>query len=134
MDIIRKRQRYTNRFYTHSYSWDTPDSGWGFSFDCEPNGRIDESKLHECAILNLRMCERGQDETGRRIFYNGIKSWELSGIDPAQGRCKCGQVVTLDDPLDNFCQCGLCYNMSGQQVIPSNELDDETGEYLHGDW
>ena len=35
---------------------------------------------------------------------------------PAVGECECGRAVTLDDPLDNVCDCGHIYNMSGQEV------------------
>ena len=40
-------------------------------------------------------------------------------MDPATGVCVCGEEVILRDPLDNPCDCGLCYNMSGQEVVPS---------------
>jgi hypothetical protein len=44
---------------------------------------------------------------------------------PAEGQCHCGCIVVLDNPLDNLCECGLCYNMSGQRVTPSWECDDQ---------
>lgn len=40
---------------------------------------------------------------------------------PAILKCDCGTEVFLDDGLDNFCdQCGACYNILGQRVLPSN--------------
>jgi hypothetical protein len=32
-------------------------------------------------------------------------------------RCKCGEEILLEDPMDNDCDtCGRIYNMSGQEV------------------
>jgi hypothetical protein len=44
---------------------------------------------------------------------------------PAEGRCNCGRIVVLEDPLDNFCDCGRCYNSSGQEVTASSQCDDQ---------
>lgn len=49
---------------------------------------------------------------------------------PAVGQCHCGREVLLDDPLDNVCNnCGRCYNMSGQEVTPSWDCDEEGNPY-----
>lgn len=44
---------------------------------------------------------------------------------PAVGECDCGARVVLSDPLDNFCtNCRRVYNMVGQEVVHSTDLDD----------
>jgi hypothetical protein len=48
---------------------------------------------------------------------------------PAEGRCNCGKMVILDDPLDNQCDCGRCYNSGGQEVTPSWECDEQGNPY-----
>lgn len=41
-------------------------------------------------------------------------------IEPTIIKCHCGEEVVLYDPLDNVCEnCGLVYNLSGQQVLAS---------------
>jgi len=53
-----------------------------------------------------------------------INTFRSHWVEPAVGRCSCGREVVLSDPLDNECECGACYNMSGQAVIPSRCCDD----------
>jgi hypothetical protein len=43
-----------------------------------------------------------------------LNRWETP--TPAVGLCACGRRVYLSHPLDNECDCGLIYNMSGQRV------------------
>lgn len=54
---------------------------------------------------------------------------ETGYIVPAIGKCRCGAEVQLSHPLDNECGCGLCYNMSGQTVIPSWKCDAQGEPY-----
>ena len=54
----------------------------------------------------------------------------MGGNSPAIARCTCGAEVELRDPLDNVCDaCDKCYNLSGQEVIPSWECDDQGEPY-----
>jgi hypothetical protein len=46
-----------------------------------------------------------------------INKWDTPS--PAVGKCPCGKLVCLSNPLDNECSCGKCYNMMGSEVIPS---------------
>jgi hypothetical protein len=43
-------------------------------------------------------------------------------------RCDCGQEVWLYSVWSNECDCGLCYNGSGQQLAPRSQWGEETGE------
>ena len=52
------------------------------------------------------------------------KGLVFSYWESAIGRCSCGALVTLDDPMDNFCDCGRCFNWGGQEVIPLAECQD----------
>ena len=53
-----------------------------------------------------------------------------NGADnPALALCTCGRQIVLHDPLDNYCNCGRVYNMSGQSVIPSNQCDAQGEPY-----
>lgn len=48
------------------------------------------------------------------------------GVTPAVARCTCGAEVDLGHPLDNVCDaCGRCFNMSGQEVTPSWQCDEQ---------
>ena len=53
-----------------------------------------------------------------------------NGADnPALARCDCGRELFLCHPLDNYCNCGRVYNMSGQSVIPSRQCDAQGEPY-----
>lgn len=65
-------------------------------------------------------------ELARKQGLNGyVQAYTRHTVKPAEGKCGCGRTVYLSDPMDNVCDCGACYNMSGQQVIPSWELTDD---------
>lgn len=68
--------------------------------------------------MRLEMLTRRERITEDRDGFT--RSW----IEPATGRCACGAVVLLEDPMDNFCECGRCFNMSGQEVIPMADCRD----------
>lgn len=40
----------------------------------------------------------------------------LREVERTVARCVCGAEILLIDPLDNDCECGRIYNMSGQEV------------------
>lgn len=45
-----------------------------------------------------------------------------SNLDPRVKVCDdCGSKIQLTAPLDNDCQCGACYNLSGQRVMSSDD-------------
>ena len=120
--IINERRTIETVSYEQSYFWrDTP--GAGFSFDCDKNGTIDESKMNPAALKNLEFCRTNPKEIG----YNGIREYHHVYRAPAELRCDCGRIVYLHNPLNNDCDCGRCFNMSGQSVINSR-LCDEQGE------
>lgn len=96
------------------------EPGRGYSFQCDEQGVVDTADLTSAAAANYLFClDQG--------YESRIQKFTHSFRKPAVGRCHCGNKVYLSDPLDNECQCGACYNMSGQQVTPSWECD-ETGE------
>ena len=112
MEIIRDRETITRTIYYRGFCYiDEPDAG--FSFPCDEHGNIGE--LNPVAAENLRKCLAGEYEVNDK----GIQGYTNRYTEPAAGKCSCGREVTLPNPLDNTCSCGLCYNGSGQEVTPS---------------
>ena len=108
--------------YTYGLFFCRKGETGGFSFPCDIKGNIFTDKLEPIALESLRDCQdRTQfDPPVVHTYQNRV---------PATGRCGCGRLVSLDNPLDNPCDCGACYNMSGQQVTPSWECNEQ-GEPL----
>ena len=87
------------------------------------------SKLTPIRAIRLKCLGGHSARTGQ----NNMETKEVSMdfrpkiVHPRQGehhpavlQCSCGNHIDLWDPLDNECEaCGLYYNMTGQQVIPS---------------
>ena len=118
MKIIKNSQIKTNVEYCLEYDCTLkPGSGW--SFDCDKNGKV--FKPNE----NLEKIKNGEIEA----VYKGIKKYSWNYFECAVGKCECGHVIDLYDPLDNFCTCGLCYNSSGQLVTPSGDCDEAGHPY-----
>ena len=49
---------------------------------------------------------------------------------PALGQCSCGEEVLLSGFTNTCDQCGKDYNLSGQELAPRSQWDEETGESL----
>ena len=126
--IISRRERRTVVSYTRGFSWDGQDDPhYGFGFDCDENGSIDESKLNPCAIKNLKACLTGEVD-GKKIVDQGVQRYETTHTEPAVGECnRCGEEVVLYG-FTNTCECGADYNMSGQELAPRSQWGEETGE------
>lgn len=45
-------------------------------------------------------------------------------------RCDCSREVWLYDSWCTECDCGLCYNGSGQKLAPRSQWGEETGEHF----
>jgi len=121
MKIISKRERVEITEYVKS--WTHPE-GYGFSFDCDENGVINEADMYPEGIANLRDCEAGKMEgyTGPRLQKNTRRV-----TNHAVGLCSCGRKLTLAS-FTNSCRCGREYNQSGQKLAPRGQWGDDTGE------
>lgn len=95
-----------------------PD-GSGFSFNCDEKGKP-VSRMHPIGKQNYQDCIEGLNGT----TFKGLQSFRRHWLEYAVLECDCGRHVELSDGLDNFCDCGACYNMSGQRVIPSSESEE----------
>jgi hypothetical protein len=114
MEIIRKAERVHVNEYQHSFrSIENQECGYGFP--CDSEGNIDFESMPEAAIENIAYCF-SEDAAGHYV-YRGIDDISYSYWQCAVGKCEvCGAEIHLDDPMDNFCDCGAIYNSSGQKV------------------
>lgn len=123
--IIRPRERKETVSFLRKFEWlNTP--GAGFEFECSEQGVIDTAQLQPAGLANLTMCLADKGATLRDY---GIRRHVHQFIEPALLRCHCGRNVELWDALDNDCECGRCYNLSGQAVIRSTDCDDQGNPY-----
>ena len=123
MKIIQKRERVTVKSY--ALTWEG-EGGRGFSFDCDENGVIDESAMHQAGLENLSLCREGKMDG-----YTGptTTTYTHRYTEHAVGLCSCGEMVTLVG-LVNACECSVEYNNSGQRLAPRSQWGDDTGESI----
>ena len=82
----------------------------GFSFPCSEGGAL--APLETAGQASLDECRAHPDRFEAPVIQRYVNRY----TEPAVGLCSCGSKVYLDDPMDNDCACGRCYNMSGQEV------------------
>ena len=125
MEIIQHRQRHHEAYYMLGFEYnDTPGSG--FSFPCDENGNVDDSKMNPASKENLSKCLSGQIP----VHSTGVEKYEHDWTEPAIGKCnRCDGEVILDG-FTNTCDCGVDYNMSGQELAHRSQWGCETGECL----
>lgn len=116
--IIRPKRRHEEVRYWLAF--ETPD-GLGYRFECDANGNVKTEKLSEVGLSNLERCRNGEYAVATPKLIKDEYYW----TEPAVLQCPCGLLVELEDPLDNVCECGRCYNASGWLVVPSWECDGE---------
>ena len=132
MNIVSKSQTVRVEEYALSFEWrDSP--GAGFSFPCDKQGTLLLDKIHPIAQENLEKClSREYAVTSR-----GVKDYSYTYREPAQGRCDCGKLIELSDPMTNTCEgCGLEYNGGGQLLAPRSQWEepwDDDGLLAWGD-
>lgn len=126
MSIPILNPRRTIEDVSYALCFDRKDEpNCGYSFECDEHGKL--ADLPPAALANLEFCRTSNEVTGGNIRRH-VHSYRA----PAEAQCHCGDIVLLSDPLDNTCSCGRCYNMSGQEVIPSWECDDQGNPYNEG--
>ena len=105
--------------YSRCFVWkDMPTAGFGFP--CDEHGNLEPTD-NPYAKENREGCLSGKFD----VIDKGIEKYVNRYREPAIGKCECGAELTLNDPLDNHCECGRCYNSSGQSVTPSSECDEQ---------
>ena len=121
MKIISPRNRV--EIVSHALFYERRDSpGGGFSFPCDAEGNIIGD---ECGTQEDRVAQASKLEAeGDKWFRPRIQSCYHHDVEPAVGECDdCGKHVALTYGLDNTCECGANYNMSGQRVRHSSACD-----------
>lgn len=102
----------------------------GFGFPCDSNGLV--HSLNPVAKANYDYCLSHSDE----FDAPHVNDFSHDYRNPASGRCPIdGTKVYLDDPqgLENFCDKGHCYNMSGDPVMSHAQWDAAGGPALAGE-
>jgi hypothetical protein len=132
VEIISKGQRITVEEYALCFDWKN-EPGSGFSFPCDKQGKLDLVKIHPIGQENLTKCLNGEYEVTSR----GVRDYSYAYREPARGRCSCGRVVVLEDPMTNTCDCGQEYNGGGQLLAPrcqwEESWDDDSPFNIWGD-
>jgi hypothetical protein len=107
----------------------TDASGCGLSFDCNENhAPIFPS---DAAKENYEDAMKHPELYPRR--FNELVTRRWTYMEPATGRCHCGEVVQLVDQYYGACQCDRCgqwYNLYGDEILPPDEWE----ENLEEDW
>jgi len=108
----------------------TGHPGWGYCFDVKDDGspRL-ENEAQKASFADAL----AQTAAGTMVDEGNIERLVRSKFFPAEGKCECGEVITLDGGphgLGNTCECGRCYDMGGHSVL----YVDRAGYEANGGW
>lgn len=112
LKIIKERQPVTiKEYYIEFHYKDDPNAG--FCFPAYPNGDPDFSSMTSEAQANYEACLKDE-----RLTEAEFTKTEHTYMEPAEGRCICGNRVTLDADYMGAvrCECGRWYNLFGQSL------------------
>ena len=124
MKIIKQSQVIESVEFFRTYDW-VSDPGAGFSFRCDKDGSVDESKLAHAAYENYRKCVDGTYE----VIDKGVQVYHRSYHEPAVGECVCGAEVFLTSFTNTCDRCERDYNWAGQMLAPREQWGAETNEH-----
>ncbi len=96
----------------------------GFGFPCDDKGQIFKDLSPE-AYANYNFCLEHPERFSR---FNKVVKSEYRVKVPAFGTCHCGAKVELVNMYHGACQCEKCgqwYNLSGQELLPPEEWQEE---------
>ena len=104
------------------------DDGYhnGYAFPCDENGDVGE--LNPAALENYNWCLQHPE---RFVRFNKVIANTHTYREHAHGTCHCGNEVYLYDEYYGACQCGQCgqwYNLSGQELLPPDEWQENLDE------
>ena len=103
-------------------------SGGAFAFECDEHGHVYLGRLPELARHCLALCRKGEVD-GYRMRPGVVRPSSQSHLEPARGRCGCGQQVVLDNAWVNACEtCGKEYDGDGVELADRSLWSEETGE------
>lgn len=124
--IIKPRRRIEIEEFALDYRWNK-DRYSGFSFPCDREGNPHPLKS-AAARANYEKCLSFKED----IVFLGVVDLSRCYMEPAEGRCRCGQTVLLEDSFENACACGRLYGIDGGELHQNwrRELYEETGELI----
>lgn len=123
--ITTHRRHEVITFHQRQFDW-KGERNWGFAFDSDEHGTVNIEALNPDARASWDACIAGR-MGDREIVDRGVHTWQQVIWHPAEGRCTCGRLVTLDRG-DTSCECGRDYNSAGQELAPRSQWGEETGE------
>lgn len=97
--------------------------GNGYWFSCDEKGNVYDD-IPAAAKENYNWCLNNSDKFKR---FNEIVKNSFAVKDNAHGTCHCGNEVHLYDEYYGACrceQCGQWYNLSGQELLPPEDWQE----------
>ena len=103
-------------------------SGGAFTFECDERGNVYLGRLPELARHCLALCRKGEVDDFR-VRPGVVLPSTQSHLEPASGRCGCGQQIVLDDARANACEtCGREYDGNGVELADRSLWSEEIGK------
>ena len=102
------------------------EPGWGLSFPCDENGKVNLDDMQPAAVKNYQFAMANPQHYPHA--WNKVEKRNHDYRIPASGVCHCGTRIELTDEYYAACQCPTCgqwWNLSGQELRPPCEWEEE---------
>lgn len=131
LKIIKERTPETIVEYHLEWYYDETRNA-GFSFPTNSNYEVDLEKMTPEGRTNYERCLNDKSLVGP------IKDrYEHTYINPAVGKCSCGQEVVLDSGYNGAVMCPNCgkwYNLYGQELVDPKYWEEDDDDYYDDYW
>lgn len=126
IEIIQERRRVVEHDYSLEFRLLT-DPNAGFTFPCDKDGN---PMLDACNTRSYLYATQEHPEKFTQPYVEK-RSWAYT--EPAVGRCRCGEHVTLQNEYMGACRCPKCgqwYNVFGQELLSPDQWEEEDEEVV----
>lgn len=123
MKIIKHREIVEHVALQRVFEWDDRP-GSGFAFACNQAG--EPVSLTPVQAGSWAFC--AEQVTAGKMSDLGVRLDVSHHVEPAIGRCDCGDEVVLGGFTCTCRRCGTDYNSAGQRLAPRSQWGEETGE------
>lgn len=121
-DIVERKSEEKFYFRLEFDLIEDPTAGLSFDCDAQGNVKITNEAAQENYDYAVAHPEKYHQPQVRKIKY--------LDVEPAHGKCECGETVYLQNQYMGACQCPKCeqwYNLFGQELNPPEMWNEDFG-------
>lgn len=114
LEIVQERREVEGVDYQLAFWWNPKEPHYGYAFDCDKDGNVDESKLQPIGLENLQKCRTGMVD-GTPIHAVGVIAMPWRRVEPAIAKCEICEQPAAE--FDRHCGAWVCNECEHHQGL-----------------